>query len=103
MEKVKVEIRDWRIAGDTDLEDGLSKDFLEKLFRNLFINADSVNVGNRQIHFVYSDWATKWAKEVPFEAERGEREAGGSGEGGREKGKERKKEKRNRKWGRRRP
>lgn len=92
MEKVNVGLCGWGIAGDTGLEDGLSKDFFEIMFRNVFIDADSFNTGNRQIHSTRSDLVTKWMKEVPFEKEEGEEsEAGGSGGGGREGGGQREK------------
>ena len=63
------------------------------MFRNVFIDADSFNTGNRQIHSTHSDLVTTWTEEVSFEKEEGEeREAGGSGGGGREGGGQREKE-----------
>lgn len=56
MEKVKVRVCGRGTAGDTELEDGLSKAFLEK---NGFIDVDSVNISNRQFHLLYSDLVAK--------------------------------------------
>lgn len=85
------------LLGTLSLKMVSPKTSLRKMFRNVFIDVDSVNLGNRQFHLLYSNLVTKWTKEVPFEKEGVEREEGGSGGRGREGGEERKKK--SSRWG----
>lgn len=45
------------VAEDTELKDGLSNDFLKEDAWNFFTDDDLIQVGNRQIHFMYTVWS----------------------------------------------